>query len=138
MMKVGDTVIRKNFKGGTGVIKSFSISWRGKQQARVEWTNALRTFKGGYSDNRTTLNSSALLIATSENLDKQQASKRRRRLKWAMQRWDDCKDWIYCSECNTRLINGVMTCYRCGPVTNIDRWIEGVSAKGIKSIIEGE
>jgi hypothetical protein len=136
MMEIGTQVIRKNYRGGLGVIEQIFTRGNSKQKAYVRWLDALRPFSGGSSDNHSTVNVSALLIANKENLAKQQKSKSRRRLKWAKARWENNKDWIYCSKCKTRIVSNDLNCYRCGPITEIDRWIEGESAKEILAIIE--
>ncbi len=135
-MEIGTQVIRKNYKGDIGTIERLSASRSGKTKAYVRWHDILNLFHSGITDNHSTVSVSALVCATNENLERQRKSKARRQLKWAKERWETCKDWVYCSRCHTRVVAAALVCYRCGPITVVDRWVDTKSAKEIKVIIE--
>lgn len=135
-IKVGDRVIRKNYGGGTGIVERISTFRHGKKKAYVRWINALNLFHSGLTDSHSTVVLSSLLIENEVNLAKQQKSKTCRQLKWAKERWEMNKDWVYCSQCKARITAATLTCYRCGPITEVDRWTDSSSAKEIKLIIE--
>lgn len=136
VLAIGTQVIRKNYKGGIGTVERLSTSRSGKAKVYVRWTDALNLFHSGITDNHSTVNVSALVCATNENLERQRKSKARRQLKWAKERWETCKDWMYCSRCHTRVVAITLACYHCGPITEVDRWVDTKSAKEIKAIIE--
>lgn len=136
-LEIGTQVIRKNYRGDIGTIERLFATRSNKTKAYVRWHNALNLFHSGITDNHSTISVSALVGATTENLDRQRKSKARRQLKWAKERWETCKDWVYCSRCHTRVVADNLVCYRCGPITEVDRWVDTKSAKEIKLIIEG-
>lgn len=106
----GTRVIRKNYKGVVGVVVAINST-----RARVRWEGSLRPFRGGTSDNHTTGAIAQLLEATEGNLEKRNASNLRRKVKWAKERYRECKNWQYCPKCKTRFdSDGRYDCYRCG------------------------
>lgn len=73
-IRVGDSVIRKTEPGlrsrpGVGVVERIFTTW-GKpvEKATVRWEGALRPFRGGRSDNHSSVLLSALLPATEKNI----------------------------------------------------------------------
>lgn len=73
-IRVGDRVIRKTEPGlrsrpGVGVVERIFTTW-GKpvEKATVRWEGALRPFRGGRSDNHSSVALSSLLPATQENI----------------------------------------------------------------------
>lgn len=136
-IQIGTEVIRKNYKGKTGIVERVLPARNGNKKAYIRWKNALDLFRRGLTDSHSTISMSALLVASEENLAKQRRSKARRQLKWAIERWETCKDWTYCSKCKTRIVTDDSTCYQCGLVTEVDRWVDGTTAKQIKLIVTG-
>lgn len=134
-MEIGTQVIRKNYKGNIGTIERLFASRNGRAKAYVRWHDALNLFYSGVTDNHSSISMSALVCATDENLERQKKSKARRQLKWAKERWETCKDWVYCSQCHTRVVADDLACYRCGPIAEVDKWIDGKSAREIQTII---
>lgn len=134
-MKVGDRVIRKNYKGGIGAIERIRQGY-----AYIRWINALRPFTEGYSDNHSTVKLDYLLEANEDNLARQAKAKLKRKIKWAKKRYDECKDWYYCPHCHTRFMAGGYTCYQCGEVNpdQVEKWIDCSTGKRVVKILNEE
>lgn len=97
-MQKGDRVIRKNHKGGEGIIEAVI----GKK-ARVRWLDALKPFRGGYADNHSLLLLSALLPVTEDNLAKHKAVQGQKQAKYRAAVEAECGHWRFCRVTHARV-----------------------------------